>query len=233
MGKPSANQKNKQECCDTDYETLARKETKAVNVLRVLILVLLLVTSTLTSVGVYLYTSNVEKQHFEEEHHANAERIIESFHNAVVRRLGAMNSMATAITSHALDTNQSFPFVTISNFEIRGSDLRVQADAALIHWMPLVTDETRVAWEDYALVNRDQIDEAFLEDAKRREIQDDEFGLANTTSTSNRMLQQSLQETILDDGTGYHERIWSNGAISPKGDATEGSGPYLPVWQRR
>jgi hypothetical protein len=68
-----------------------------------------------------------------------------------VRRLGAINSMATAITSYALDTKQTFPFVTIPHFEIRGSDLRIQADAAIILWTPLVTDETRVAWEDYAL----------------------------------------------------------------------------------
>jgi hypothetical protein len=233
LGKRGSNHKNNQECCETDYETLARKETKVVNALRGLVLVLLLVMSTLTSVGVYLYTSNEEKQDFEVGYKANAERIIESFHNAVVQQLGAMNSMATAITSHALDTNQTFPFVTISNFEIRGSDLRVQSDATSIHWMPLVTDETRVAWEGYALANRHQIDEAFLEDAKRREKQDDEFGHTNTSSTGDRMLQQSPQESILDDGTGYHPRIYSNGAIIPRGDAPEGSGPYLPFWQRR
>jgi uncharacterized protein (UPF0333 family) len=219
---------NNQDCCEKAHETLARKETKAVNALRVLVLVLLLVTTTLTSVGVYFYTSNEEKQNFEVEYQANAERIIESFHSAVVRRLGAINSMATAITSYALDTKQTFPFVTIPHFEIRGSDLRIQADAAIILWTPLVTDETRVAWEDYALENRYQIDESFQEDAKQRERQDDEFGLTNTTST--RMLQQL---TSIDDGTGYHPRIFSNGAVSPRGDAPEGSGPYLPLWQRR
>jgi hypothetical protein len=151
----------------------------------------------------------------------------------VVRRLGAINSMATTITSYALDTNQTFPFVTIPHFEIRGSDLRVQANAAIIRWMPLVTDETRVAWEDYALANRHHVDKSFEEDAKQREKQDDEFGLTNTTGTGDRMLQVSQQETILDDGTGYHPRLWSVGAVSPRGDEPEGSGPYLPIWQRR
>jgi hypothetical protein len=219
--------------CETDCEALARSETKAVKVLRVLVLVLLLITATLTSAGVYFYTSNDEKQNFEAGYQANAERIIESFHDAVERRLGAISSMATSITSYALDTKKTFPLVTIPNFEIRGSDLRAQADATVIHWMPLVTDETRVAWEEYALANRSQIDKAFEEDAKRREVQDDEFGLTNTTSTGIRMLQQSPQETILDDGTGYHPSIWSIGSIRPKGDEPEGSGPYLPLWQRR
>jgi hypothetical protein len=219
--------------CETDYKTLARSETKVVKVLRVSVLLLLFVTTTLTSVGVYIYLSNEETQMFELGYQSNAQRIVESFHCAVERRLGAANSMATVITSHSLDAKQTFPFVTIPNFEIRGSDLRIQADATSINWLPLVTDETRDAWEEYALVNRSQIDEAFLEDAKRREKQDDKFGLTNNSDNDNRMLLQSQQENILDDGTGYHPRIWSNGGIVPPGVEVEGSGPYLPLWQGR
>jgi hypothetical protein len=223
--------------CELDYKTLARRETKVLNVLRVLVLVLLLVTTTLTSAVVYFHTSNEETKNFESDFQANAQRIVESFHDAVERRLGAINSMATAITSHALETKQTFPFVTIPNFAIRGSDLRVQADAMSILWMPLVTDEIRVAWEEYALNNRSQVDEAYLEDTKQRGKQDDEFGLTNTrnSSTGIRIPQQSqqAQATILYDGTGYHPRIWSNGEIGPARDEPEGSGPYLPIWQGR
>jgi hypothetical protein len=227
----NTNCKKKKECCETDDETLAKKETKAVNVLRALFLVLLLVMTTLASMGVYLFAANEEKHNFEAEYQANAERIIESFQGAVASRLGAINSMSTAITSYALDAKQTFPFVTIPHFEIRGSDLRVQADTAVIRWMPLVTDETRVAWEDYALTNRYQIDDAFEQNAKQREAQDIRFGFTNTTGTGDQMFQQEVN--MLDDGTGYHPKIWSNGAITPKGDAVEGSGPYLPLWQRR
>jgi hypothetical protein len=83
-------------------------------------------------------------------------------------------------TSYSLDSKQTFPLVTIPDFEIRGSDIRVQADAACIFWMPLVTDETRVAWEEYALASRSQIDEAFLENTKQREKQDAEYGLTSS-----------------------------------------------------
>jgi uncharacterized protein (UPF0333 family) len=218
---------------ETDYEALARSETVVVNVLRVLVLLLLLIMATVTSTGVYFYTSNDEKQKFEVRFQAKAERIIESFHDAVERRLGAINSMATSITSYSLDAKQTFPFVTIPNFQIRGSDLRVQTGATTIAWLPLVTDETRDAWEEYALINRSQIDKSFLEDEKLREKQDNEFGLTNSSNTGIRMLQQSQQENMLDDGTGYHPRIWSTGAISPAGVEAEGSGPYLPIWQGR
>jgi hypothetical protein len=219
--------------CETDYKTLARRETKVVKVLRVLVLVLLFVMATLTSVGVYFYTSNEETLNFESGYKANAQRIVESFHDAVERRLEAMNSMSTTITSYSLDTKQSFPFVTIPHFEIRGSDLRVQADTTNIIWMPLVTDETRDAWEEYALINRSQIDEAYLEDVKQIERQDDEFGLTHTSSSGIRMLQQSQNGTIPNDGTGYQPRIWSSGAVGPPGVEAEGNGPYLPIWQGR
>jgi hypothetical protein len=39
--------------------------------------------------------------------------------------------------------------------------------------------------------------------------------------------------TILDDGTGFHPKIWRVGAILSPGDEPEGSGPFLPLWQRR
>jgi hypothetical protein len=226
--------KQQKKDCEPDDKTLARGETKVVKVLRVSVLVLLLVTATLTSVGVYIYTSNEETLNFESGYQAGAQRIVESFHDAVERRLGAVNSMATAITSHSLDTEQAFPFVTIPNFEIRGSDTRVQADATGIIWMPLVTDETRDAWEEYALINRSQIDEAFLEDMKQIEKQDEYFGLTNSNSdTGNWKSQQAQQGAFPNDGTGYIPRIWSSGAVGPPGVEAEGKGPYLPVWQGR
>jgi hypothetical protein len=39
--------------------------------------------------------------------------------------LGFEDDPERAITSHALDTKQTFPFVTIPHFEIRGSDLHL------------------------------------------------------------------------------------------------------------
>jgi signal transduction histidine kinase/CheY-like chemotaxis protein len=62
--------------CETDYETLAGRETKIVNVLRVLVLVLLLVATTLTSIGVYFYASNEETHKFESTYQSRAQRIV-------------------------------------------------------------------------------------------------------------------------------------------------------------
>jgi hypothetical protein len=218
------------------YVTLAKKETKIANVLRVLVAFLLVATSLLSSALIFVFTSKDETVRFEADYQANAQKIIESFHDAVELRLGSINSLANSITSQALATNQTFPFVTIPDFEILGSDLRVQAGAMILYWTPLVTDETRAAWEAYAFKNRAQVDVAFEEESRRLKIQDDFFGqVARNVSVTAPLRQPQSPGTILNDGTGYHPRIWFSGTLGDgtEDNAPEGSGPFLPYWQRR
>jgi hypothetical protein len=218
------------------YATLAKKETNAANVLRVLVAFLLVATALLSSALIFVFASMDNKERFDADYQANALKIIDSFQDSVERRLGSINSMASSITSHALATNQTFPFVTIPNFEVRGSDLRVQAGAMVIYWSPLVTDKTRAAWEAYAFKNRAQINVAFEEESRRLKIQDDFFGqVARNVNVTAPLRQPQTPGTILNDGKGYHPRIWFSGTLGDTtvGDAPEGSGPFLPYWQRR
>ena len=157
--------------------------------------------------------------------------------------------------------------------------MRSQADAMVIHYMPLVTDETREQWETYALEHRFQIDKAFHVDTTLRQEQDKEFGFnrrrqrqvleeshASSLSSSSMAVDPTgvmvvVKEeeedkegndnnemdlemvrglkaggddnnnggpTILDDGTGFHPKVWN-----VKGDEVDGNGPYIPLWQRR
>jgi hypothetical protein len=218
------------------YATLAKKETKIANVLRLLVAFLLVATALLSCVLIFVFTTKDETERFDADYQANALKIIDSFQDAVEHRLGSINTMASSITSHALATNQTFPYVTIPDFEIRGSDLRVQAGAMVLYWTPLVTDETRAAWEAYAFKNRAQINVAFEEESRRLKIQDDFFGrVARNVNVTAPLRQPQSPGTILDDGTGYHPSIWFSGTLGDTtvGDAPEGSGPFLPYWQRR
>jgi hypothetical protein len=218
------------------YATLAKKETKIANVLRLVFTFLLVATALLSSALIFVFATRDETDRFEADYQANALKIIDSFHDAVELRLGSINSLANSITSHALATNQTFPFVTIPDFEIRGSDLRVQAGTMVLYWTPLVTDETRAAWEVYAFKNRAQINVAFDEESRRLKRQDDFFDLvARNISVTAPLAQPQIPGTILDDGTGYHPSIWFSGRLgdATEGDAPEGSGPFLPYWQRR
>ncbi len=219
--------------------SLAWKETRVVNLLRCAVLTLLLVTTVVVSCGVFLYMRNNEREKFETTFHDSALQVIESFHDTLDRSLVALDSMSVQITSVAKATNQSFPFVTVPDFEVRGANFRINSGSPQLLYMPIVADEKRAQWEEYSLANRFHVDKAYANDMRLRKKQDLRFGL---TFPDNRILNSderilsvvgSKEPTVLDDGTNYHPHIWSNGAIDPRGDEPEGNGPYLPLWHAR
>lgn len=216
---------------------LARKETRVVNILRACVLAVLILITLVVSAGVYIYTHNQEEASFERNFEDNANQVIESFHEAVERNMAAAASLSHSITSYALDSNNSFPFVTLPNFEVHGSDARVHGGSHLIHYAPLVTDEKRDEWEEYAGQNRFRATESFQAETQYSTAQDAEFGYSTRSlrTTDSRELQrpQGTRPTVLDDGTGYKPHIWSHGATIPAGDIPAGRGHYLPVWQQR
>jgi len=211
-----------------DALTFADRETIRINILRSIALLLVLCIAAFTSWGVYYYAVNSEKEKFEAEFATNANRIIDSFNFDIERKLGAINAMADSITNNALVTQQEFPFVTIPRFAVRGANARIQADTSTIVWTPLVTDEKREQWEEYALANRLQVVEQYEEEVRLRTIQDEAFGFSDS---SNRKLQaQGNNWTVLDDESYFHPKIWASEVST---DEPEGTGPYLPIWQRR
>lgn len=213
--------------------SLTSRENRVVNALRFTVLILLLATTILVSVTVYLYATNNETNEFVAQFEDGAAQIATSFLDVVERNLGAINTMSTYITSYANHSGQTFPNVTIPDFEFHGSNLRIQGGTHIVHWCPLVWDETREEWEAYALQNRFHIDEAFRKDAELRSRQDADFASHFERQLEDEPQVEAWNETILQDGTGYHPKLWSNGALLPTGDIPFGYGPYLPLWQRR
>ncbi|CAB9528667.1 respiration control sensor protein ArcB [Seminavis robusta] len=224
-------------------KSLAKRETRVVTILRVAYATVLLSIATLVCVTVYLYTRNEEEQEFQERFEDAANLVIDSFHTLVEHNLAAVAAMSTSITSYAIQTNQEFPFVTVPDFELQGSDLRAQSGSHLLHWSPLVTEEKREDWEEYASYTRNHWPSSYEREVKWRQEQDQEFGMAEETNTENSntqdgQRQRNLQQpdeiplTVLDDGTQYHPKLWSNGAVTPRGDEPEGRGYYLPLWQQ-
>lgn len=231
-------------------KTLAQAETRSVSILRLAVLSTLLMTAAVVSAGVYLYTRNEERHNFTSHFEDSAQQVVESFHDVVERNLGAVGSLSTDFTSYALRSNSSFPFVTLPDFALKGSHFRAQSGSHIVHWLPLVTDENRAAWEKYANETRRHVDEEFELDAIYRAEQDEALLGNNNRKERKRILEKEEEEdpttaveaeavnppkrpmTVLQDGTGFHSTIWSNGAVVPPGDEPEGSGPFLPTWQR-
>jgi hypothetical protein len=109
----SSNKDMNQASTQINENQLARNETKTISYLRFFVFGFLLVTAVLVSVSVYLITHRDQEQDFETQFDAQAIRILERFHEGVEGKLGAMDAMATSITSFALSTGATFPNVTI------------------------------------------------------------------------------------------------------------------------
>ena len=89
-------------------QVLARKQTRVVNVLRVCVLSVLIVTAALVSTAVYLYTRNQERSSFAADYEDSAHQVIESFHEAVERNMAAVASLSNSITSYAIQSNHKY-----------------------------------------------------------------------------------------------------------------------------
>jgi cytochrome c-type biogenesis protein CcmH/NrfG len=71
------------------------KHTKAIQILRAAVLVLLVLAASLVCTLVFLFTKNDERVAFERAYEAEADRISDSFHDAVINQLQSINSLST------------------------------------------------------------------------------------------------------------------------------------------
>ena len=222
----------------------------------ILLITTLWIVAVSMSLGVYKYLANDQRAEFKRVFASYSHDILTGFQDAVEKKLNAIDTLATSVTETSLMTNQTFPFVSIPDFETRGSTVRVLSDALMILWLPLVTDETRQKWEEYALANRKEvIDGSYFVDSQQRQKQDEEFGFFDSSTAAEpenqggregqrrlrgrRRIDRTLQDdaphpppqdlNVVPDGTGYHKRIFDvlDGSV-----LTNGTGPFLPVWQQ-
>jgi hypothetical protein len=76
------------------------------------------------------------------------------------RTLGVLDAVQSNLVAAARETNQTWPFVTIKDFAVRASKIRLLTDIAYISVNPLVTKEQRLQWEAYAVENQGWVNES-------------------------------------------------------------------------
>ena len=75
----------------------------------------------------------------------------------------ATNGFAQVFTSEAINTNSTWPFVTLSSFEVYVRNTRAQGSSELIVIAPFVNASLIKTWNDYAIANQGWIDKSFAE----------------------------------------------------------------------
>lgn len=128
---------------------LAKRETKAVFRLRLLVFLALMLACLAVSTIVYQITMRSEWNEYETQFEGAAEKVLETFLDVARGRLGIIASLAVTLTSSASDQQQEWPFVTMSNFQQRAAAIRDHSGAVYIHINPFVMEGDRKNWEEF------------------------------------------------------------------------------------
>ena len=120
-----------------------------------------------------------------------------------------------------MHTDTTWPFVTLPDFEARGSVARKTSKSLIVGFLPLVSDDDRPQWEEYAQGNQDWIDGAWDDSDSTFTNQIPQEIYAHLTVEDRRVLAE--QECSADS-----QRLLATSVATAE---PTGSGPYSPVWQ--
>lgn len=117
---------------EEEQERLAAKETKAVFLLRLLVFSALFLAAAIVSVAVYILTSRAEQDDFDSSFEGSSLKLINSFKEIVQQKIGAITSVSVAFTSYARAQNNTWPFVTMNDFQQRAATARSLSDSLFL-----------------------------------------------------------------------------------------------------
>lgn len=140
-----------------EVEAIAKRETRVVCGLRLVVLTVLVASTILLAFGVHRYLDEAEQEAFHKEFHADATKVLQAMGARLDETLGAVDALAVSMTSHARATNQTWPFVTMPDFAVRATKARLLAHSVYLAVHHVVTREERAVWEAYTPLHNDWV----------------------------------------------------------------------------
>ena len=173
------------------------------------------------------YISNFLLPSFER----SAAKVLSSFNAILEEKIAAVAELGVTLISFATYENQSWPFVTVNDFQQRSASTRGLSDAYFLELLPIVRDEERGQWEAYSIAHK-----AWLSEGRAYQAN---HGFPPTPNANNR--SRTLTENgdavagdvviaMTEGKSSISEKISSfddNGVLA----SDPGPGPYFPIWQ--
>lgn len=227
-----------------DEKPLARTETRAVCLLRSLVLLVLCAAAGTTTALVYKYVQDQEYDDFCQAFAYDASKVLDSYGTHARKRMEALESFSVSLTHTAVKrekklndrahrnnnttgylqettgtTSTSFPFVTEPDFARRASYTLESAEVLGAMWAPRVEAVELADWEAYAVENQDWLQDsiAFQVSEKQEGGDTDRFrGVVNQDVDVH--VEAISPQVFRMDGNG--NKVTSNTALS-----------HYPSWQ--
>ncbi|GAX14200.1 hypothetical protein FisN_20Hh177 [Fistulifera solaris] len=182
---------------------LTRRETRGVQMWRIFTLLSLIAVSVAVSTITFRLLRDQEKDEFEDSYKFFTAAIQNAANVHVRNVFGTSKMTAGQITKAALETGQTFPFVTVDHFEILGRQFIHTLQVEQITWSPLIDVEEYAAWTNYSTENIGWLNQSV------------ELNLAGSEN------DHTIEDYNFSD-TNY-EITAAGGDLS--------SGPWSPIWQ--
>jgi hypothetical protein len=103
---------------------IANRENRAVSLWRIVMLVVLVLTTIGVAFLVYTFVDNAEKYRFESSLKDDTLKIYESLGSSMDSKLAAVDSLAMLMVSSANEKNETFPFTTLTDFAVKAAKVR-------------------------------------------------------------------------------------------------------------
>jgi hypothetical protein len=136
---------------DGEEHRIGKRETVAVTWLRLLVVLVLVISTVAASFSIHSYLTKSETERFESQFKDDSHKILEAAGSSLDKTLGLLDSIAVSLVSEADFTNQSWPFVTMPNFAVRMAKILPLTDAIIINVLPYVKNDLRAEWEAYTV----------------------------------------------------------------------------------
>jgi len=219
---------------ETDQLIVGKGETKAVCVLRLLVLGILGLITVCVSVGVFRYGRNSEYETFETQFQSHALRFVNSFMKGSNRRVKALEDLCATYTTQALARNSSWPYVMLNEMERVDTTLEL-SDAAAVAFMPIVSDLDLEGnkWGKWTQRRQNWLYKGLLlqEDGnmtKVAELLGVPVRVLDVLIKNYRELNGDEKAVLVEYG--IPSRLY-NPTLTGEIEHVNGTGHYLPVWQ--
>jgi hypothetical protein len=144
----------------TEDKVIGRKETRDVTRLKLIILSILVASAIAVGVTTFQFVRHSEISKFHENFNDDTYKVMQTIGASVENIFASFDLLSTTMVSHAISSNQSWPFVTIPHFGNKVSKIfSINAGLALCSVM-IVESDQRTDWEDYAWANRGMVNES-------------------------------------------------------------------------
>jgi hypothetical protein len=165
---------------------IASKQNKAVRRVRYAVALVLLLAAAVVSLSVFYYTRSEEITTFDQHFMDQGTKVVDTFSQNAERRLEALQAFSQQITSYALHSNSTWPFVTLPDFERHAVYTLKLAEVVALLTFPIITAETRAEWQTYSVANQGWLAEGLsiqqaIEDEETLNFLQGQFEKGNVT----------------------------------------------------